>query len=576
MNGGSLAARNTLDYLWFWNFWCWSVESFRSGALLHDPAHGIAGHWDEWHRYDASADDRAAVADIASNPGAQRAFVIWLARCWGPEVRARSGDVPMAFTLGQLAQVPPFRDWPAFSRYRSGYGLSGLSAIVLAEGSAGEPSDVRRVEALLLPRDSQLNAPTCVAEGFQAKENDLELPRQAAMSLLAGRGLAALSLRWLVAGERPYPRWLWSLLAGGWVGVAALIVFLLIAPDPGDRIYAIAAALTILWSSLVLIAIVTAASLLLGARRGGQHLLARLTTGEVRLRMNGGITLIGGSAGLPFCLEMLLATYRAAARARHPGWVWARSLASLQRNAGVWAATGAVTAGGRISPVLLDAKLRALHGEPRIRSILIPSQAGMRRARNAFRADVASGAFAATGGEQVRPQRGSSTSTATPLQIHACRSVAGAVFAASGMRNNGQIASNAVAVVISLVMLAALPDLRTLLIPPRPPRVVPPASPSPYLLWVSLDTPTPDAFSVVLESQFWSRRRARLTTHPGTNDPPRAELLLRRVPHQTSASEEDGTVWVERRRHFLSRELRPGARVGRYTLTYLFRLSYEH
>jgi hypothetical protein len=124
-------------------------------------------------------------------------------------------------------------------------------------------------------------------------------------------------------------------------------------------------------------------------------------------------------------------------------------------------------------------------------------------------------------------------------------------------------------------MLAALPDLRMVLIPPSVPKVVPPSSPSPYLLWVSLETSAPNAFSVVLESQFWSRRRARLTVHPGSNDPPRAELLLRRIPHQSNANEESGTVWIERRRHFLSREFRPGSRVGRYTLSYLFRLSHE-
>ena len=35
---------------------------------------------------------------------------------------------------------------------------------------------------------------------------------------------------------------------------------------------------------------------------------------------------------------------------------------------------------------------------------------------------------------------------------------------------------------------------------------------------------------------------------------------------------EDGTVWVERRRRFLTREFAPGERVGRYSLSYLTRL----
>ncbi len=68
MSGVSRPTPNTLEYLWFWGFWCWSVESFRSGALLNDPAHGIASHWDEWYRYDASPSDREAVAELGADP----------------------------------------------------------------------------------------------------------------------------------------------------------------------------------------------------------------------------------------------------------------------------------------------------------------------------------------------------------------------------------------------------------------------------------------------------------------------------------------------------------------------------
>ena len=575
MSGASRPAHNTLDYLWFWGFWYWSVESFRSGTLLSDPAHGIASHWDEWYRYDASQEDRAAVAEIGASQRSQRAFVVWLARCWGREVQARRGDAPIEFTLGQLAQVPPFRTWPAFARYRSGYRVSGVSAVVLAEGSAGDSTDVRRVEAILLPRDSRLNSPSCVAEGFHAKENDLEVPRQAAMSLLAGRGLNALYLRWLLAGERPYPRWLSVFLTTGWVAVGALILLLTAAPDPGERVIPIEATLVLLWSGLLLTALVMATSQWLGARREGRRMAGQLTNGEVRLRMNGGVTLLGSSAGLPFCLEILLATYGAGARARTPGWLWARSLGALRARAEAWAATGAVTSTGRITRVVLDAKLRAVLDEPRIRSILLPRQPDTGRTLEAARADVERRAATPPRGTQS-PSRGHGNSAQRPLlQVQASGSIAHAVFTASAMRSHRQTAANALAIAVSIAMLAAMPDLRTVLLPPRAPKVVGPSSPSPYMLWVSLDTPTPEAFNVVLESQFWSRRRARVTKHAGTNDPPRAELVLRRLPHQSYANEEDGTVWIERRRHFLSREFRPGPRAGRYTLSYLFRLPHE-
>jgi hypothetical protein len=40
-------------------------------------------------------------------------------------------------------------------------------------------------------------------------------------------------------------------------------------------------------------------------------------------------------------------------------------------------------------------------------------------------------------------------------------------------------------------------------------------------------------------------------------------------------SENDGDVWVERRRRFLTREFNPGERVGRYSLNYLSHLGHE-
>jgi hypothetical protein len=51
-----------MRFVWFWTFWHWSKESFRSGHLLRSPLQGVGGHWDEWFQHEAfrtgSAGDR--------------------------------------------------------------------------------------------------------------------------------------------------------------------------------------------------------------------------------------------------------------------------------------------------------------------------------------------------------------------------------------------------------------------------------------------------------------------------------------------------------------------------------------
>jgi hypothetical protein len=55
----------------------------------------------------------------------------------------------------------------------------------------------------------------------------------------------------------------------------------------------------------------------------------------------------------------------------------------------------------------------------------------------------------------------------------------------------------------------------------------------------------------------------------------RAVIQLYRLTGVMAASEEDGVVWIERRRRFLGREFLPGERVGRYSIPYLTRLGHE-
>src|SRR5688572_24880491 len=175
-----------MPFIWFWTFWHWSKESFRSGALLRGPLQGIGGHWDEWFRHEASQNDLHAIAEAGRTESTQRQFIAWLQLHWSREANWSGNRLIPRFVLGQLAHVAPFNEWCAFAEYRESYGVGGISAIVLAEESSGKREDVRTVEALTLPSGI---GPKIAPEGFQTNAADLETPRLAAISLLSGKGL---------------------------------------------------------------------------------------------------------------------------------------------------------------------------------------------------------------------------------------------------------------------------------------------------------------------------------------------------------------------------------------------------
>jgi len=161
------------------------------------------------------------------------------------------------------------------------------------------------------------------------------------------------------------------------------------------------------------------------------------------------------------------------------------------------------------------------------------------------------------------------------LRSHPCRHVAQAMLAIGDFSSKWQMAVSAFALLVSATMMIALPDLRSILLPYPAPRAVVPASSSPYYLWVSLDTKHPEYFQVVLESGFWSNRRAEVKKYGGVTPSTRAEIRLHRLTRMTVENEGDGDVWLERRRRFLTREFAPGERVGRYSIPYLNRLGHE-
>jgi hypothetical protein len=365
---------STTGYLWFWTFWHWSRESHRSGAILRDPIEGIGSHWDEWFHHEATEQERRAVETCGETATAQRHFATWLVRCWSREANGARSRPPIRFVLGQLAQVAPFDGWRVLRRYRTGYGAPGISAIVLSEESRGEAADVREIDAITLPIDADAGAPSIVPEGFRADAGDLQTARRAAASVLRGAGLLAFLARWIAAGRRPYPRWLAAVLLAGWLGAAGLIVYLVIGPEPEERLIPLAATLAGVWAALALIGLTMAAWVAVGAWRQGCGWTARLAHAQVRLRMNGGLTLRGASAGLPFALNVLLSLYRARPHAASTAWLWHRVFRTVAADPDAWAATGAVTPDGRVEPVLLEQKLRASLNHPRLRHVLAPRQ----------------------------------------------------------------------------------------------------------------------------------------------------------------------------------------------------------
>jgi hypothetical protein len=558
-----------LQFVWFWTFWHWSTESLRSGALLRSPLQGIAGHWDEWYQHEASESDRHAIEAVARGGFEQRRFVCWLARRWAREARWRDEMLPARFVLAQLSRVAPFDNWTAFERYRSTYGAPGIAAIVLDQESAGEAADVRRVEAVSLPLDEDAAAGNVACDGFHTDNGELNAAHRAALSLLDGKGFIVFLGLWLVAGIRPYPPILRVLLAAGWLAVVGLIARLLLGSDPGAQLATFEAILLGLWALLVVTAVVVAAALGFDAWRMGKELRTKLEESQLHLRMSDGLSVQGGSAGLAFCLSALLATYRSHPRVVNRSWLWARFFRRLRRASQSWAATGIVDADGGVDHVVLEPKVRACLRNANVTDVLTPWQAeGKKRAIARVAATTQStGRMAQHAGMAI-----GFASAQRTLRSHRCRHIAQAVMAVGEFASKWQVATNVLALAVTAVMAIALSDIRNVLQPPAPPRVVLPGSPSPYYLWVSLDTRRPEAFRAELESEFWSNRRADVVAYGGADASVRAEIRLTRHARQITIDEQNGTVWIERRRKFLTREFRPGERIASYPFAHLTNL----
>ena len=352
--------------------------------------------------------------------------------------------------------------------------------------------------------------------------------------------------------------------------MVGLFLYLLFGPDPGDRLVLYCASLTALWACLFLVAVFVTGGEAVRAWREGGDLRSHLDNSQVRLRMDGGLTLKGASAGLPFCVNTLFSLGQSARRS----WLWQRVLRQAHRGSEAWAATGVITADGRLKPVVLEPKVRACLQREGVKHIITPRQpdAAHGAVNRLFAALAPSGEKAPAAAGDVRL----GFATEEPeLRVHPCRHLAQAMMHSGGLISPWQMALNAVAIAATVAMLLSAHDLRNILSPPPAPVAKAPSSPAPAWLWVSLDTKMPDAFLVVMESGYWANRRALVASHAGANASTRAEIQLRRSPAPDSDDRDDGVVWVERRQKLLNREFGPGECVGRYDLPYLNSIAHD-
>jgi hypothetical protein len=558
-------------FVWFWTFWHWSKESFRAEVVPQRPLGNIARLWDEWYCYEASAEDRDAIEEAESDEGIQRAFVQWFFRAWNTEANPSGNQLVPTFVMRELARVDPFERWSSLAEYRLPAKIDCISAIVLEDTNFGKASDIRAVEAELLPSDSIRPSGTIVPVDFKVDISELNSVRQAVLKSLSGSELARLLAWWTFAGVRPYPRWLGATMSTGWIVITGLIAILRFGPEPGTTLVPLAGTVLALWGALMVTAIAGVVRQIATARRAGRNLASHLSKDEIRLRVSGGLELKGGSAGLAFCLGILASSNRAYPQATAGSWLWSRFFNRLREAPESWAATGVVTADGQIRPVMVEAKLRSCAEHPRINQIIVPSQPGAKQRTTSHLRVMPTGS--ATAGETAPDDLVSQKPR--KLMIYRCRNLANAIFKIGRIGSGTQRAVNALALVTSGVMFVALSNLWCILVPPPPPIAIAPSSPSPYFLWVSLDTAYPDFFQVALESPMWANRHASVARYKSAPASVRAEIRLVRTISPDTLILDQGTVWIERRPYFLGRAFEPGERVGNYSVAYLNRLGYQ-
>lgn len=557
--------------MWFWTFWQWSRESHRARATLLNPVQGVASHWDEWYRNEASENDRRQIEALSLDERKQRQFIAWLLRRWSRDVDWSGNRAVCRFVLSQLARVPPFDNWTSIARYRASYGRRGVAAVILRRPDVGEADDVRPMEAIVLPR-SQISESPVVAEGFKVSTEELVGPRSAALALLRGRGLLLFLGLWIAAGRRPESRGAQMALAAGWLTLTAVMAALAFAPGVEPLIGTLAASLLGLWALLVFRAVVTLVWTCFRAWRASRVWADRLEQGQLRFRMNGNLTLYGQSAGLPFCLNALLAVARCYPDPGRRSWLWQQCFTTAALRAHRWAATGAVRSDGRLRPVVMTPKLQASLAHPGINDLLTPPQREAGDAAVAHLIENESPVPSSVATQGITP---GFAANRAHLRCHRSWHVAQSLIQFGGMISPRQAVANGCALVVSAFLIAALPGLRQILLPPPAPMAIASTGAPATHLRVELATHDPEAFSVSLESNYWANRRLALQPIPDRPGAGRVDFFMNRLSRPTTRDEQDGVIWIERRLQLFGRQFAPGERVGRYTISYLNQLHHE-
>lgn len=539
-------------YHWFWSFWHWCREGHRTGMLLESPLEDLGSHWEEWYTHEAGDNEKAAIEAIAEDPQLQTGFIAWLEAVWQQEAFETTNHLVVPYVLGELHGLAPFSDWRALKAGALLPRELGVAAVVLAEGSQGEASDVRPLETLVLSERGRTRQGRSITKGFHIPPAELEHVRSAVESLFVGPARRRLFFRWWLTLSDEDRSWRGWLEGCGWACVAGGVLLLLYGPDPGALLPGLALGLVSVWLYLVVAALFRVVRSWRRFSAAGRELADRLRTATIHFGMECALTVKGGSAGLAFGLGVLRAIGRAWPDVAGKSLVWMHFLGALQGTSSRWAATGVLTAEGALKPVQLGCKSDACARKETITDLLVPR----------------------SGIEEPKSLRGDKEGQ-VKVRVHRCSDLVDALTNVGRLKFGAGAVRLAFTATISLTVLAGLGDLVRIIFPPAEPAVTSPASPHPYSLWVTLDTSSPRFFQVVLESNVWANRRVDVKAHDSAPASVRAEIRLLRRTDIPGRDLEEGLVWIERRPCFLFREFEPGERVGRYTLSYINRLRHE-
>ncbi|HEX2101248.1 MAG TPA: hypothetical protein VHF69_11315, partial [Candidatus Synoicihabitans sp.] len=516
-----------MRFIWFLNFWGWCRETYRAEMLLRHPLEGIAVNWDEWFSGEATDTERAEIEHVGRDPNLQDEFLRWLEDVWIKDAVSNGNQLALHFVRDELSRVSPFDRWEKLAERPLSDDGGDISAVVLDAQSEGEAEDVMKVRAMLLPLGRGDRRRLIVADGFDADDSDLKAARDSAVRLLRGRPNWRMLGRWIAAGRRPYPAWLRLVLAAGWISLGAGIAWLWVGPDPGDALRPIVITLVTVWTVLALVGLATAFAVVRRARSAARAAASLLADDQIRLGIGRRLLVKGGSAGLPYTLGILHAVARAYPRTLNVSWFWRQFSFGMASPSSRWAATGIVNSAGHVQPVELTPKIHSCFKHRELSDLLVPNQpeashGSLRRAAEDAGDKANSGAPLSDRGKDARERW-------PKLRIHRCRHVGEAVLAIARLPSAAQLAIGGFALVVSGVMMFGASDLRNIMFPPPAPPVVPPSSPSPYFLWVSLDTPHPAFFQVVLQSPVWANRRADVALQESLPSSVRAEIPLVRL-----------------------------------------------